>query len=278
MNILLTCKMTDRRPLTKKEKEQQKAYHEQFPLLNALRPYYLNGLPGLGPPTFHVHEEGGAAAWFPLVSGDHPQGTNLVVSLSEVDPLTLPGRELTEVEKVASRVLSPIVPDGRVCAPSAVPGAVAAFVWEDKWVLARVTVEHSKVARKKLKDQARREAEMQRDREERQRQLEAKHAAEQAALEAKAKSGGFPDVATMLAAEAKAAAELAEAERLRKQAAEDERNRVRREEEAALKAQKAAIALRNKAEREAAKAERLAKWPRDASTSPPQGGKAVGKR
>lgn len=265
------------RPLTKQEKEQQVAYHNRYPLLKALKPYHDRGLPGLGTPTFYGHDGGGAAAWFSLKSG-HPPRTHLVVSLSEVDPQSLPGRELTEDEKLASRVLSPIVPDGRVCAPSEVPGAVAAFLWEDKWVQASVTVEHTKEARRKIKAERLREEERQRDLEERQRQLEAKQAAEQAALEDKAKSGGFPDVATMLAAEAKAAAELADAERLRKQAAEDERNRLKRVEEAALKAQKAAIALCSKAEKEAAEAERRAKWPRSASTSPPPGGKAVGKR
>jgi hypothetical protein len=222
-----------------------------------------------------------------------------VVSLSEVDPETLPGRELTPDEKKIAGVLSPIVPDGRVYAPSETPGAVAAFVWKDKWVLASVTVEHSKVARKKLKDQARREAEMQRDQEERQRQHEAEEAAEQAALEDKAKSGGFPDVETMLAAEAKAAAELAEAERQRKIAAEEVRQKERRAQEQAEATQIAEEARKRKAEKDAAVAaahqaflaeqeatrqarlaEQEARKAKRCKGSPPRptGGKAVGKR
>lgn len=270
--------MTARQPLTKAEEELQAEYFRQYPLLPILKPYSRKGLPTLGLPTFFGDKDGGVGACFPILSGDYPSGTKLVVSLSEVEPETLPGCEPTEDQKSAARVLFPIVPNGRVCAPPANSGGVAAFLWKDKWILASVKVERSKVARKKAKDQARHEVETQKQREERQRQRDAEEAAAHAALEAKAKSGGFLDVETMLAAEAKAAAELAEAERQRKQAAEDERNRIRREEEAVLKAQKAEEARMRLAQRAAAEADRLAKWPRSASTSPPPGGKAVGKR
>ena len=84
-------------------------------------------------------------------------------------------------------------------------------------------------------------------------------------------SRGFDSVEAMQAADEKEQSKLREA-------VLDAQMRKRLVEEAALKVQKAAIALRNKAEKEAAEAERRAKWPRSASTSPPPGGKAVGKR
>jgi hypothetical protein len=149
-----------------------------------------------------------------------------------------------------------------------------------------ISIDYNKKGRKIVKREMDRQAQRHIQQEERQRQKEAK----QAALELEAISRGFADVTSMFAADAKAAVEQAEAELLRKQAAEEERQRARREADKTEAAKNAEEACHRKKEMDAlAKAAHFAKFgkkkgspplssdsSRSASASPPlpSGGQA----
>jgi hypothetical protein len=235
-------------------------------------------------------------ARFSVVNGLSSE-QQLVIDVFPVDPKDLPRTLPQSLCKYIVDLLAVFLPGHMFCAPPAwIDGGVVVTCLPDgMWVVVVFAMEFDRDGMKKYREAFERHQQRENWLKEKQLDLERK----QTALEKEASQRGFPDVASMQAADANAAAELAEAERQRKIAAEQVRQNERRAQEQAEATQIAEEARKRKAEKDAAVAaahqaflaeqeatrqarlaEQEARKAKRCKGSPPRppGGKAVGKR
>jgi hypothetical protein len=227
---------------------------------------------------------------------DDGHGELIVIELYPTKEEDLPETELSETEPAIHAgvkvIVSHFLPPGTSIFLLPEAGFLARFVFlhEDEFVICNCYTANTAKGEKKLRDEEFRLRDRERQQAEKQLALERK----QAALEQEASLRHFPDVASMLAADAAEVHAQAEAKRLQRDAEIAERDRAEAAAAAAVKAKKAEEARERKAAKDAkVEAERLANFggkkgspppssgsSRSASNSPPppSGGQAVARR